>query len=289
MGNVRQTLERRQLGLQLRRLRERHGRTQQEAAAAIGKVRSRIVDLEDGRSTVRPTDLTALLDLYAATDTQRAELSALAIQAAKRHRRLASSNTLPEAMTHFAELELSATEISTFEPNLVPGLLQSQGYVQALVSECDGIWWPASTTEQNERVAFRMERQQRILGDGGPASLRFVLGEEALRAVVGGPDVMRDQRRHLLALADQHPAIQLQVLPSAVPGNPARTAGFTLFHFGPHSTPLAFSSPVFGPDRLHDEDDDVAKLALCFTRVCRLALGPEDSRTLIARALKGSG
>ena len=78
MGKVRPTLERRQLGLRLRRLRERRGRTQHEAATAIGRLRSRILDIEDGRSTLHPTDLTTLLDLYDATATQRAELSALA-------------------------------------------------------------------------------------------------------------------------------------------------------------------------------------------------------------------
>jgi hypothetical protein len=216
-------------------------------------------------------------------------LAALAAQASKRHRRPAASDALPDAMIHFAELELSATEICAYEPSLVPGLLQSPSYVRALVAEGDGVWWPSSQEEQKERIAHRIARQQRILGNDDPASLRFVFGEEALRAVIGGPAVMREQFRHLLALIDEHPAVQLQILPSAVPGNPARTAGFTLFHFGPSSTPLAFSSLVFGPDHLHDEEDDVAKLMICFKQVCGLALGLEDSRTLIDRALKGSG
>lgn len=289
MGKVRQTLERRQLGLRLRRLRERRGRTQQEAADAIRKVRSRIVDLEDGRSTVRPDDLATLLDLYDATSTERADLSALAARAAKRHRRPASSDALPDAMTHFAELELSATEICIYEPTVFPGLLQSPAYVRALISEGDGILWSPTSKQREERIAFRIERQQRILGESGPASLRFAFGEEALRAVVGDTSVMHEQLRHLLALDDSHPGVQIQVLPSSVPGNPARAAGFTLFHFGPRSTPLAFSTVSFGPDRLHDNDEDVAILGLCFAQVCRLALSLEDSRILIDRALKGSG
>jgi transcriptional regulator with XRE-family HTH domain len=60
MGRARQTFERRQLGLTLRRLRERAGQTQQAAADSIGRVRSRIVELEEGKGTLDQTDLKAL-------------------------------------------------------------------------------------------------------------------------------------------------------------------------------------------------------------------------------------
>jgi transcriptional regulator with XRE-family HTH domain len=285
MGKVRQTLERRQLGLRLRRLRESRGHTQQEAADAIRKVRSRIVDLEDGRSTVRPEDLAKLLDLYNATPTERSELSALAAQAAKRRRRQSTSDVLPDAFDRFAELEATAVEICAYELGIIPGLLQSPAYIRALLAESDGVWWDSSAEQRSERAIFREERQQRVLESGGPSLLRFVIGEDALRAVVGGPDVMSEQFTHVLRLTAERPGLTIQVLPSSTPGNPARTGGFALFHFGARNTPVAFTTPVHGPDLYYDDVADTRLLERCFAKVTRLALPPEASSSLIKQFL----
>ncbi|MFC0439404.1 helix-turn-helix transcriptional regulator [Kutzneria buriramensis] len=287
MGKVRPTMERRQLGLRLRRMRERHGLTQQDAADALGRVRSRVVDLEDGRSTIRLPDLEVLLDLYHATAAERAELTALAIQAARRRRRPSTSDVLPDAFTQFAELEAAAVEICAYEPAVVPGLAQSPSYLRALIAEGVGVWWQPSDEEFEARVAFREERQAQVLGPAGPARLRFVLGEETLRAAVGDEAVAREQLTHLLRLTED-PRITIRLLLSSTPSNPARAGGFTVFKFGGRSSPVVFSSQVYGSERLFDDEADTARLADCFERLCRSALPCEETRSVLRETLKGS-
>lgn len=177
MGRARQTVERRQLGLTLRRLRTEAGKSQQDAAGAISKVRSRSVDLEDGRSRVAPDDLDKLLDFYEVAEDERDTVLALAAEGRKRQRRRTYTDLLPGAFQRFADLEASAAEIHGYESGIVPGLLQSPSYVRAVIADGDGVWWDASGNEQEQRLIFRLERQSRTLNAAAPPRLHFVIAE----------------------------------------------------------------------------------------------------------------
>lgn len=92
---------------------------------------------------------------------------------------------LPSWFQPYAELEATATYISTCQCQLVYGLLQTPEYARAVLS-----------VEQGDRldgmVAARMERQH-ILSRDEPPVLWVVLDEAALYRQIGGRDVMRDQ------------------------------------------------------------------------------------------------
>jgi len=98
VAQARQTFERRQLGLTMRRLRDAAGKTQSVAAEAIGKARSRVVQLEDGTATATEADLTTLLDLYGVTNaTERTTVIDLGAQTRKRERRGPHYDELPDS------------------------------------------------------------------------------------------------------------------------------------------------------------------------------------------------
>ncbi|GAB3455870.1 helix-turn-helix domain-containing protein [Actinophytocola sediminis] len=283
MGQARQTFERRQLGLTLRRLRDEAGKSQQQAAETLGKARTRIGELEDGRFTVTADELADLLDLYGVSGKERQialDLGTLARTRQKKRR--AYTDLLPGSFQRFADLESSATEINAYEVGLVPGLLQSLGYVRATIDSGDGVWWTASHHEREERIRFRFDRQASVLGSD-TKRIRFVLTEDALRGGVGSPDVMREQRRHILEMLESNPNLAVRVLPSRVYGNPARGNGFTVFGFGDKGPPVGFCSVLFGPSTYLHQESDTTALLRGFQRLMELALDQKASAQLIRR------
>jgi transcriptional regulator with XRE-family HTH domain len=286
MGNARPTFERRQLGLALRRLRDASGKTQQNAADAIGKVRTRIVQLEDGVATASQEDLTKLLDCYGVTGDDRRTVLELGAQARTRQKRRVHVDHLPDSYQRFADLEASASEIDCFETGIIPGLLQSEGYMQALVAECEGVWWEPESVETHDRLKFRHQRQRRVLESGDRRILRFVITEDAVRANLGEPDIMRDQVKHLIAMLRSHRDLTLRVLRNDVAGNPARGRGFWLFAFGEQAVPVGFSESPPGPCSYYDDETDTAAMRRAFYRIWELALSKQESRRLLENILK---
>jgi transcriptional regulator with XRE-family HTH domain len=279
MGRARQTFERRQLGLTLRRLREESGKTQQAAADALGKARSRIVQLEDGEGTPTSADLDKLLGLYGVAD--RATVVALATEARKRQKRRAHVDLLPDSFQRLADLEASASEIHSFESAIVPGLLQCPDYIRAVMAEGNGIWWPANAPDPEERLAFRLDRQVRVFAEVEEKDLRFVLSGQALRDQVGDREVMRAQLTHLLNL----PGVKVQVLMNGA-GNPARGGGLTVLGFGGRGSPVGLSSITYGPSTYFDDEHDIVLLRNAFERVSELALSRQESANVIESLLE---
>lgn len=275
MGRARQTFERRQLGLTLRRLREQVRVSQQAAAGRIGKSRSQIVELEDGRATITPDDLAELLDFYEVTGDDRQTVLELGAMARARQKKRAYTDLLPGSFQRFADLEENATEINCYEFGVIPGLLQSLGYVRATIDDGDGVWWEPSSAELQERISFRLDRQAKALGSD--KTLRFVITEDALRGSVGSPEVMHEQRRHILKLLESNQSLTVQVLRTETYRNPARGAGLTVLLFGEKGAPVGFSTVVFGPSTYFDQEPDTTALLRGFRRVQELALSPKES------------
>jgi transcriptional regulator with XRE-family HTH domain len=286
MGTARPTFERRQLGLTMRRLRDEAGKSQQVAADVVGRTRTRIVQLEDGSATFSQEDLGKLLDCFGVTGDERATVLELGLQARKRQKRRIYVDQLPDAFQRFADLEASATEINWFETGIIPGLLQSPSYMRAIVAEGEGVWWEANDAQGRDRLAFRVERQNRLLQSDDRRILRFVVTEDALRANLGAPAVMQEQLEHLLALLDAHPDLGVRVLPNDAYGNPARGHGLWIFEFGERGAPVGYSPAMPGPAAYYDNHEDITIMLRAFHRVWELALSREESRRLISRVVK---
>ncbi|MFF3598290.1 helix-turn-helix domain-containing protein [Kitasatospora indigofera] len=114
----------------------------------------------------------------------------------------------PDWFQRFAQMEAEAVSLRKYQVQLVPGLLQTEDYARALFARGAAAGNPDLI---EERVAARLSRQHRFLVDGGPL-LVVVLDESAIRRVIGGPAVMRDQMDHLLTVARQC-NIAIQVAP----------------------------------------------------------------------------
>ncbi|MFD4598362.1 helix-turn-helix domain-containing protein [Streptomyces sp. NPDC058464] len=199
-------LQRRKLRDQLRRLRESAGFTQREVANEMEWSLSKLIRIESGRNGISITDLKALIAHYQVTDRALVDrLTAMARAARERPWWDRYRDSAPPTFLLLLGYEGSASIIRTFEPILVPGLLQTEEYAHEVLR------LTSPPEKVDERSELRLERQERLLRSDGP-QMHFILDENAISRVVGGPDVMRRQVKRLKELTD-HPQITLRVLP----------------------------------------------------------------------------
>ncbi len=263
---------RRQLGAELRRLRDRAGRTAADMAAELGWSESKLSRIETAAIGIRDPDLHRLLDLYAVAAKERTRLFTLAGQARQRAWWEAYGNALPDPYEAYIGFEAEAVSISTYEAQVVPGLLQTAEYASA-VTQADGVFEDREVIEQ--RVAVRMARQA-VLTREQPPKLWAILDEAALRRPIGGPDV---QRRQLLRLveASEQPMITIQVLPFSVGAHRALAGSFVVLEFaGPAEHALAHSEGMTG-GVFRTKPEEVRSYLKSFESLRAQALSPADS------------
>ncbi|MEU3455983.1 DUF5753 domain-containing protein [Micromonospora sp. NPDC006766] len=190
---VNPTIQRRRLGLALKRARESAGKTQDEAAAVIDAAASKISRLELGQSGIKLTDLDLLLDLYGIRREDAEPLRELARAGRQRGRWSTYRNAVPDWFRQYLDLEGDASEIRWYQPEVIPGILQIEPYIRAM----NATTHPRLSPEDADRqVAVRLERQAILQQDGGP-DVNFILSESALRRSIGDAATMRSQLLHL--------------------------------------------------------------------------------------------
>ncbi|MEV6980751.1 helix-turn-helix transcriptional regulator [Sphaerisporangium sp. NPDC051017] len=128
----------------------------------------------------------------------------------------------PEYLRPWLEEEEDATSLRTWQPLVVPGLLQTQAYAREILSTWPGI----SNEEVEERVANRMQRQAILHRDQAPA-LNVVIDEDVIRDHIGSAEIMREQLSHLLEIA-QHPQVTIQLVPYAARPHCGLMGGFII-------------------------------------------------------------
>ncbi|WP_240812521.1 helix-turn-helix transcriptional regulator [Streptomyces sp. DASNCL29] len=206
----RPTVRRRVLGANLRRLRTERGLHLEHAAEALSCDPSKISRIEKAESGIRQVDLKLLLDLYGIKDSaEREGWLVLARESRKRRWWRDLEDRLPNDFLDQVGLEEDVSYVHGFEPGVIHGLLQTQPYAEAVI--CGGEPGPLSD-ERQARVQVRMERQKAITRSANPLAAWMILGEAALRQEYGGPEVLREQLRHLMEVTEL-PNVTLQVLP----------------------------------------------------------------------------
>src|SRR5246500_866465 len=188
------TVQRLVLGGHLRRLREEAGMTTERAAASIRGSHSKISRMEHGRVGFKERDIADLLTLYGAAQGEGAEaLLNLAREANTPGWWQGYADILPHWVEPYFGLEAAASFIREYELQFVPGLLQIEDYARAVIR----LGTLTSEDEVERRARARISRQE-ILHRDTPPKVWAVLDEGALRRVIGGPQVMREQLLHLI-------------------------------------------------------------------------------------------
>jgi hypothetical protein len=252
------------LGSQLRQLREASDITREDAGYAIRSSGSKMSRLELGRVGFKERDVSDLLTLYGVTDErERAQLLALARQANEPGWWHQYSDVLQSWFEVYVGLEEAAARIRAYEVQFVPGLLQTEGYAQAvtLLGHPD-----ASDAELERRVALRMTRQRLLSAPEAP-HLWAVVDEAALRRPLGGAAVMREQLRHLLEITAM-PNITLQVVPFNNGGHAAAGGPFSILRFVESDLPDVVYLEQLTSALYLDKRDDVDRYLAVMERLC---------------------
>jgi hypothetical protein len=227
------TVRRMLVGAHLRRLRAEAGLSREQAGAAIRASEWKIHRLENGQVGFKERDVVDLLGLYGVGDPREvAAFLVLAREANAPGWWHHFGDLLPPWFRAYVDLESAASLIRAYEGQFVPGLLQTEGYVRAVVG---GAQLAGGPEEAERRVALRLGRQGLLVGVGAPR-LWAVVDEAALRRPVGGRGVMRGQLEWL-AQACKWPNVTLQVLPLAAGAHPAMVGAFSVLRFADQELP----------------------------------------------------
>jgi len=272
---------RRRLAAELRRLREHAGLTGDQATERLGwPSSSKLSRIELARSGVKQGDLQSLLNLYKVTSAHREELNALAEESRRSGPIRTASTRLPGELIAFLEAEAEAESIWVWEPQIVPGLLQTENYTRALLEA----WitrFSLPSGEVDRRIEARRLRQE-VLTRNPPIQLSAVMDESVLRRRIGEAAVMYEQLKHLSALSEL-PHIDVRILPlegAHLVGTGAfNYLGFRQIHDVPLNDFVVFEH-LTGMDEVEDEND-VHQYRLVFETLMNDSLGSDESRALI--------
>jgi transcriptional regulator with XRE-family HTH domain len=226
------TVRRMLVGAQLRRLRTAKGLSREEAGEAIRASEWKIHRLENGQVSFKERDIVDLLRLYGVTDPD--EVAAFVVLAREANTPgwwQRYGDVLPQWFRTYVDLESAASLIRTYEGQLVPGLLQTDDYIRAVVHDAS----LEPSEDVGRRVRLRMARQT-VLTREHPPRLWAVIDEAALRRPVGGREVMRGQLERLIA-ATKLPNVTLQILPLAGGAHPAMVGAFSILRFADRELP----------------------------------------------------
>jgi transcriptional regulator with XRE-family HTH domain len=271
-------VRRRLVGGALRRYRENAGFTLEDAARLLECDRSKISRIETGQRGIRPKELRELLAEYGVRDPEQAALMAIASRGGQRGWWHPYTAVLPGAYLDYVVMESAASEIMTYEAQVIPDLLQTDDYAHAIAAVEPGY----ATDQQREQVvAAKAVRRQVVLASGRRMSV--ILGEGALRQAVGGADVMAGQISHLVRLIDDFPGLVVQVLPfSAGAHAAAGSASLAILRFpDAPSLGVVYLEALSGGVYLESQED-VARYIRAFALLRAAALSAADSMRLLS-------
>ncbi|NUK11187.1 helix-turn-helix domain-containing protein [Streptomyces lunaelactis] len=250
-------------GSELRRLREDAGLKQGELGGCVFCTASLIGQIETARK-VPTRDFSERVDAALGTGGVFSRLVGLVLR-----------SQLPCWFQAYAEMEARAAYISSFQAEVVDGLLQTEGYARAVL----GV-----RNEENldAKVAARMERQ-RILDRDNPPLMWVVLSEAVLRQEIGGREVMRNQLAHLLGLRGRE-WVKVQILPFEAGVHAGVMGSFYLLRFD--DDPDLVYTEDFVQGHMTANPQALREGSLRYDHLQAAALSVEDSAALIARVME---
>ncbi|SEN08757.1 helix-turn-helix domain-containing protein [Actinacidiphila rubida] len=278
VANVNPTVRRRRLGSELRKLREQKGMTAEEVAARLLVSQSKISRLENGRRSISQRDVRDLCGVYGVEDVRIVDSL---MQMAKESRQQGwwhAFGDIPYSV--YIGLETEAASLRVFEPQVVPGLLQTPAYASAVIAGN----LPEATSEQvDKRVNVRMRRQERITDDETPLRMWAVIDEAALCRKVGDNATMREQLTHLVRLSHL-PHVTVQVLPFEAGAHPGLSGQFAVLEFTDATDATVVYLEGVNSDLYLEKDTDVQAYSVMYEHLRAQALSAELSRTFIDEA-----
>ena len=276
-------VQRRRLAKELRQLRLDSGLTVQQVADQVECSAGKISRIETASVGAKIGDVRDLLAIYGVGGDHRERILDLVRLS---HRRTswwhAYAGSLPPEAMRFFGLEDSATTIDEYSGNLIPGLLQDDGYSRALISTAQDRTTSEFDVERTVelRAELRGKRKDLLTKEGAP-TIRLVLNEAALAVRFGGPESMVVQLEQLRA-ATKRPNVTIRVLPLHTEAFAAAGGSFTIFQFAdPAVDPPVVFSEIRTRSHFCEAPAEVAVYQQDFEEAWSKALSARKSQELI--------
>ncbi len=247
-----------------------------KSATYLQRDPSTVSRFESGEYPIRRPDLLALLDLYRLDDDSlRQTLLKVGDEVWQTGWWDGYAEHVPGALLDLSWLEERALRIRSFDPLVIPGLLQTREYARSVIAAGA----PAASAEQFERwVEFRMARQQ-VLAREDPLRLAVLVDEAVLRRPAGAAEVMYAQLDRLLETA-AWPNVEVRVLPLRAGVHASPEGSFRLVEMPePYSDIVHVSTPA---GAIYVESDGVRQFEETYHRLYETALDPDASAALIS-------
>ena len=276
---------RRWLGKELERLRKADHRRQQDAANAMGCSVGRVSYIESGERPASVDELeNVLLPLYQVPEADRPRYLAIAETANQRGWWDEwDEASLPSKLRRCIGLEDGARRMRSFQPSVIPGLLQTSAYTRAVMRSLV----TNAEVDVTRQVELRRRRQAVLTREPNSLDVQFVLHEGALRTEIGGPGTLRSQLQHIAEVAEHQPNIDLRIVPFTAGGHGGFVGPFTIMIFEMEGDAGLVYVESFTRLDFLESPTDVQVYSDALDRLVDLALTPDQSVQL-ARTLATS-
>ncbi|MFJ6623102.1 helix-turn-helix transcriptional regulator [Kitasatospora sp. NPDC091335] len=280
-----QSVYRRQLASRLKELRDAKELTLSEVAEVVEVNQSSLSRIENGDRGTTPVLVKALLDCYEVTDPVEREdiLDLVRADQAQRQQWWKKYSAVINTTQYggYLALESSATSFRSYEPQLMPGLLQTADYARQVITE---MRVDLTAKQVDALVTVRMERQEKVLGREDAPKLWAVIDEAAIRRIEGNRAVLKGELEHLLDVAPRT-NITVQLLPFSAGFHPGLYGSFMLMGF-PEPNPDVVWVENLTNSVYFEGSEDVERYTEVFDHLRARALGPPETRSQINKILK---
>lgn len=272
MGRENVRAKARGLGAELADLREQAGMTLREVAERLDWSAPTISRIENGKRDSTPEEIASLLVLYKVTGARNDRMVDMARTIDQSGWCEMNTTGISGQLVALRAFEAEATKISGLNMTMIPGLLQTAGYIRALMEAGEA---PRALIEK--RISTRLKRQE-LLDRRTPPELHMILDEAVLHRAIGGPVIMAGQLRHLVKMSAR-PNIVIQVLRQA--GHPGADGPYVTLEFPPPAKPFVHLENLCA-SMFVDEPDDVQVYLDITDNLAGKALDPARSREFLA-------
>ena len=257
--------------------------TQEQVAGNLEWSASKLIRVEGGRSSITKVDLDALLQLYGLTsESQRERLHNLNRGARATGWWDAYRNDVPAPYLNYVGYEAGTAFIRQFPGTVVPGLLQTAEYAEALTVIS------VEPVKVASVVGLRLQRQAELAQRDTPPRQYYVLDEAVIRRHIGiqtDPAIMPNQLMYIVSRARDDERITVRVIPFKAGAHAGLSGPFTLLEFYGGLPDILYLDAGRGViEMINSNDGEVAEYADNFERLLEAALSADESLEFIQSA-----
>jgi hypothetical protein len=177
------------------------------------------------------------------------------------------------------EYEAAAIISRNFQPQVVPGLLQTEEYARAVLGQLN----PQSSQEQIDSLVNIRMRRQELLDRADPPLQFFIMDEAVVRRLVGGKAVMLRQLRRLIEVSAK-PNVTVEVVPFSAGFHPGTLGPFVIYEFPDAADDdTVYLENQQGEFINRDNPEEILAYRERFEQLRELSLGPKGSKSYLEK------